>query len=567
MNDINRPSGDAAPPPLVFLGSAFSPGQTRMLLFGLALATGMEFYTFDSMNLVLVDIAGTLGVSGDEASWLLTIYSCSLFLGVPVSTWLAGHVGYKRFLLSTITLFAVASIGCSVSPSLKIMLLWRAVQGAAGAGLLIWWRSSIYLIFPREKRSPSLMRVSTGLYLASAAGLLVSGYVTDHYNWRLIFLPNIVLAAGAIWFLWRTFPEMPPEKSERLRNTDWLGLSLLAAWTICLQIVLSRGNIDDWLGSPHIRFLSWASAVTFAGFVYWQMSPSNRYPLVDIPLITNRHVMASVLIGIFTGMILSGSLFVLPEFLRNTDSQTHSATQTGRLICIYALTAAAIRPFVPVMIARTGPRRTIAIAIGILIASMLLLNHWLTTGTSDGYYVVALVLYAFCLAPLLPAVGGGTVARIGQSQLLDGVSLYMTFRQFGASLGVALLTILIQRRETLHSSRLFDHVRQASIQTQIRLAGLDNYLASHLGHGFTDAHGAAVALLRGAGAKQATTLSNADAFLFMALVGLIALFFIPLVPPVVGGPSAQKSKPEISPHPAAGAAASLTTPSIIRTIS
>jgi DHA2 family multidrug resistance protein len=299
--------------------------------------------------------------------------------------------------------------------------------------------------------------------------------------------------------------------------------------------------------------------VTFAGFVYWQMSPRNRYPLFDIPLLTNRHVMASVLIGIFTGMILSGSLFVLPEFLRNTDSQTHGATQTGRLICIYALTAAAIRPFVPGMIARTGPRRAIAIAVGMLIASMLLLNHWLTTGTSDGYYVVALVLYALCLAPLLPAVGGGTVARIGQSQLLDGVSLYMTFRQFGASLGVALLTILIERRETLHSSRLFDHVRQASIQTQIHLAGLENYLGSHLGHGFTDAHGAAVALLRGAGAKQATTLSNADAFLFMAVVGLIALFFIPLVPPVVGGSSAQKSKPEINPNPGAGAHASVTS--------
>src|SRR5580704_7522068 len=110
MNNINRPSGDAVPPPLAFLGSAFSPAQTRMLLLGLALATGMEFYTFDSMNLVLVDIAGTLGVSTDEASWLLTVYSSALFLGVPLSIWLAGHFGYKRFLMATVVLYALSSI-------------------------------------------------------------------------------------------------------------------------------------------------------------------------------------------------------------------------------------------------------------------------------------------------------------------------------------------------------------------------------------------------------------------------------------------------------------------------
>jgi DHA2 family multidrug resistance protein len=549
MSGIVKQSGDA--PPL-------SSSKTRMLLLGLALATGMEFYTFDSMNLVLVDIAGTLGVSLDEASWLLTIYSCSLFLGVPVSIWLAGHYGYKRFLLATIVLFAVAAIGCSVSPSLKIMLVWRAIQGAAGAGLVVWWRASIYLLLPKSERSPSLRRVSTGLYLASATGLLVSGYVTDNYNWRLIFLPNIVLASGAIWLLLKTFPDTPPARSKRLQHTDWPGLSLLAAWTICLQIILSRGAIDDWLGSPHIRFLSWVGAATFVGFVFWQLSPGNQYPLLDIKLLANRNVMASALIGICTGMILSGSLFVLPEFLRNTDSQTHSATQTGQLICIYALTAAIIRPFATPMVVRIGPRKSIAFGICMLILSMLLLNRWLTTGTPDSYYILPLILYAFCLSPLLPAVGSGTVARIEQNQLLDGVSLYMTFRQFGASLGVALLTILIERRETLHSSRLFEHLREASIQTQSRLSGIGSYLASHPGHGLTDAHGAALKLLGEAGAKQATTLSNADAFLFMALVGLVAFCLIPVIPPMAGQASKQISHPKINPQPGNIAQPSLT---------
>jgi MFS transporter, DHA2 family, multidrug resistance protein len=543
-----KQSAEVTPPRISDRGLVFSPLQTRFLLLGLTLATGMEFYTFDSMNLVLVDIAGTLGVSTDEASWLLTVYSSALFLGVPVSIWAAGHFGYKRFLMATVVLFAVSAVGCSLAPTLGVILVWRAVQGAAGAGLVVWWRASIYVLLPKPQRSPSLMKVSTGLYLASAAGLLISGYVTDNYNWRLIFLPNLILAAGALWILAKVFPDLPPAKSERLRNTDWPGLLLLATWAICLQVVLSRGYIDDWFGSPRIRHLTWAAAVSFVGFVFWQLSPRNRYPLIDIPLLVNRHVMASAFIGICTGMILSGSLYVLPRFLRRTDSALHDATLTGQLICVYALAAAAVRPVIPSIIARIGPRKAIALAMLMLILSMLFLNRWLTTGTPDVYYVLPLILYAFCLAPLLPAVGSGTVGRVEQNQLLDGVSLYMTFRQFGASLGVASLTILIQSRETLHSSRLFEHVRLSNAQTQSWLSGIRGYLASHFGEGPAAAHGAALQLLAETGARQSETLSYADAFLFMAFIGLIAVCFIPLISPA----PAQPVKPAANPRPAAG---------------
>src|SRR6202453_1759340 len=125
------------------------PAHTRWLLLGLALATGMEFYTFDSVNLVLPDMTGTLGLSADEASWLLTVYSCSLFIGVPVSIWLAGHVGYKRFLIATTILFAVASMGCAVSSTLRTLLTWRAIQGLAGAGLLYLGGCMVYLVLPQ----------------------------------------------------------------------------------------------------------------------------------------------------------------------------------------------------------------------------------------------------------------------------------------------------------------------------------------------------------------------------------------------------------------------------------
>ncbi|WP_245643995.1 MFS transporter [Paraburkholderia oxyphila] len=520
-----------APPASGPAAATPAPEHVRALLIGLGLATGMEFYTFDSVNLVLTDLTGTLGVSADEASWILTVYSCSLFLGVPISIWMAGHFGYKRFLLGTVVAFAATSIGCSLAPDLDIMLFWRALQGLAAAGLVMWWRASVYVLMPKPQRSPSLMRISTMLYLSSAAGLLASGYITDHANWRLIFLPNLLYAAGALWLIARYFPNQPKPSSERLVSADWPGIVLLAIALIALQVILNRGEIDDWFGSAHLRILGFVCAGALILFIAWQMSAANRTPLLWLELMRDRHVLSSALLGVFTGMILSGSVFVLPEFLRNVASKTYSATQTGQIMCVYALTAAAIRPLMVGFIARVGQRKAIAFALVMLIMSMLIFNRLLTTGTPGWYFALPLVLYAFCLSPLLPAVGSGTVARIDQNKLLDGVSLYMTFRQFGASLGVALLTILISHRETLHSARLFDHVRHDNDVTRTWLSTVSGTLTTHGGYTPLEAQQASVRMLAEQGAHQAAAYAYADAFAFMAVVGIVALCLLPIVPP------------------------------------
>jgi DHA2 family multidrug resistance protein len=522
------------PPPLaasLVAPEDLTPARVDWLLLGLGLMTGMEFYTSDSMNLVLPDIVGALGVSFDEGSWLLTVYSCTLFLAVPITIWAAAYVGHKRFLLGSIALFAVASLGCSAAPDFFTMLGWRAVQGFAGGGLYVWWRASIYMLLPKSQRSPSLMRVSTMLYLSSAAGLLLSGYLTDEFSWRLIFLPNVVLASASAWLLWRYFPDSPHTAGAHLSGFDGWGIGLICTAVVSLQLILSRGPVDDWFGSSSIQLLGWVGLTALGLFIYAQMSPLNRAPLLCMHLLRDRLVMSSALLGIFTGVILSGSLYALPEFLRNIDPQPHSATHTGRIMCVYALTAAAIRPLVVPFVARLGQRKAIVFALVMLIASMLLFSRVLTLGTPDSVYLLPLVLYAFCLAPLLPSVGSGTVARIEQSKLLDGVTLYMTFRQLGAAFGVALVTIVLNWRETLHSARLFDHLRAASTRTEAWLHTASSIVTARGGYSPLESQHAAMRLLSGAGEQQAATLAYADAFLFMAAIGLIALCLVPIIPP------------------------------------
>ena len=500
-----------------------------MLLLGLGFATGMEFYTADSVNLCLTDITGSFGVSGDEASWSLTIYSSALFLGVPLCVWLAGYIGHKSYLIGSVVLFAASSVVSATAYSFDTMLAARAFQGLAGAGLVVWWRGTVYMLLPKPMRSESLMRVSTMLYLSSAFGMLFSGYITDHVSWRLICVPNLAYAAIAIWLLLRYFPDMPVQRSER--PTDWLGIVLIIVTLVSLQVILSRGQIEDWFGSPRIRALAWLGATALILFAIWQTSPRNQSPLLRLELLFDRYVLSSVLIGIFTGMILSGSLYMLPEFLRNVASQPLSATQTGQVMAVYALTAAAVRPLIVGVVARYGQRKTICGALLCLIGSMLLINRFLTTNTPAYYFYLPLVLYAFCLSSLLPSVGSGTVARIEQQKLLDGVSLYMTFRQLGAALGVAVITILVEQRETLHSSRLFDHLRASSQVMQNWMTAASNILAARGGYSALKSHDVATKLLAEIGGREAATLAYADAFLFMGFIGVITLCLVPLIPP------------------------------------
>jgi DHA2 family multidrug resistance protein len=506
-------------------------GPSRLMLAGLALATWMEFYTYDGVNLVLPDMAGTLGLSQDEASWILTTYLSAMLFGVPLSIWMAGHVGYLRYIIGSTAVFALGSVGCAAAPDFTTLLIWRTVQGFAGAGLTMWWRASVYMLMPLPQRSGSMMRISVVLYLATAAALVFCGYVADNFGWRLMFLPNVIFAAVAIQLLLRHFPEAPRPTDVRATTTDWPGILLLGIALVSLQVVLSRGEIDDWFGSTRINLLTWTGAIALLLFAAWELNPRNPAPLLQLDLLANRNVLAAISLGLFAGIVLSGSVYALPEFLRNVFPHPLSATQTGRIMCVYALTAATIRPLVTWAIGRFGQRKALTFAFTMLVLSMLLFARLMTTGTPVIYYALPLILYAFCLAPMLSAIASGAISKVPLVRQLDAVAIYMSFRQLGAALGVTLVTLVLDWRETLHSSRLYDHLHDTGVQTAHWMAQAAQIAVTRGGYSPADAKQMAVGMLSQEAARQAATLAYADTYLFMAAIGLVALCFIPLMAP------------------------------------
>lgn len=528
---MTEPTPHVADPPAARALRPLTLSDAKMMLVGLGLATAVEFYTFDAVNLVLPDMAGSFGISRDQASWILTTYSSALFFGVPLSIWLAAHLRHRRYIIGSVALFAIASIGSSMSSTFESLLFWRAIEGFAGSGLTMWWRASIYMLVNRQYRSASLMRVSVMLYLATVVGLLYSGLVTDHVTWRLIFIPNVIFAIAAIIVLRRHYPDVPPSSDSRIANVDKIGIGLIGISVVSLQTLLSRGEIDDWFGSPLIRGLAWICVLALVLFIYWQTSSHNHFPLLRVELIRSRPVLSATMLGIFAGAILSGSLYALPEFLRDVDPNRLSATDAGRLICVYALTAAAIRPFVVNAIARFGQRKAIAFAFSMLVLSMLTFARLITSATPEFYYALPLAMYAFCLAPMLSAIGSGTVGKVAAENQLNAVSIYMTFRQFGTSLGVTLASIMLHQRETVHSSRLYEHLHATGGPVVTWTNTVAAQIVARAGQSSIDAKTMALKLLSEVGARQAETLAYADVFYFMAVIGVVALCVVPLMPP------------------------------------
>lgn len=443
-------------------GAAFSQRRhaNYFLICAYTLCVAMEAWTSNAINVVLVDIAGNMGASSDEASWIITVYSAAAAVSIVLSHNICKITGERLYILLSALLFGLASAGCAVSGTLASLLIFRVLQGLAGGAFMSRTLVLLMTHFAPEKRSRPLRYYLLILFVIGRfAAPLVSGYLSDAFSWKSLFWVDAIASLAAAW-VFCVAPnreKLLPPPLRRKMHFDFPGAVLLIAGVAGIQLTMSRGEVDNWFGSPLIRAAFLSGVFATGGFIAWQFSPSNRHPLVQVRHLLTRNLFVVVLLGVLLGTLFSAVLYVIPFYLRVCEN--HSAFQTGCLLSVVGLPMvglALLAPHFVEFVGRWGGRKVLSIGLGLQILSAALVIPLMTSDTPDVYLLPSLALsgaFIFFTAVGLAVAG---FARVPIRRISNARTLYFGARQLGNSIGISLGIVLLDRRQAFHSQRLLE---------------------------------------------------------------------------------------------------------------
>ena len=496
-------------------------GATRwIILLGLITAAIMEVLDTTIVNVALPQMAGNLGATQQEISWVSTGYILSNVVVLPMTAFFTERFGRRRYLTASIILFAVASFLCGTSHSLVELVIWRIVQGAGGAALLSTAQATIRQIFPREQQGLVQAVFLLGIIVAPTLGPTLGGWITDNYTWNWCFFINVPIAVVST-FLVTTFLKDPPGQRRRVGSVDWIGITLLTVGLGSLQYVLEEGNQDDWFNDATILRLAILAGVCLVTMIWWELTPRNRHPIVNFRVLRNRELAASIFLFVALGFGLYGGVFIFPLFTQNllrfTPTETGLAllpgglaTAASALICGRLLNGA--RPLV-------DPRVLIALGVAIFLVAMWDLGH-LTTAAGEPDVRLALVIRGAGLGFLFTPINNVAYASLKPSEAQQAAGLINLARQLGGSFGIAILATFITVHTQIHRVDLIANVYPGQRLVDERVQMITGNLIAH-GYGPEAAHRAALALLDQQVMQQASMLSYNDAWMLLLLSFLV----------------------------------------------
>src|SRR5712672_4436151 len=333
-------------------------GNPWIIAVAVSLAAFMEVLDTSIANVALPHIAGNLGASNDESTWVLTSYLVSNAIVLPTSGWLVGFLGRKRFFLTCIIFFTLSSFLCGIAPSLGMLLLFRVLQGAFGGGLQPMTQAILADTFPPEKRGLAFALYGITIVCAPAIGPTLGGWITDNYSWRWIFYINVPVGALALALVYQLVEDPPylARLKKQLSGFDYIGFSLLTVGVGALQIALDKGQEDDWFGSPFITTLVVVAAVGLVSLVIWEWF--QKEPIVDVRLFKIPNVAASNLMFLMLGMALFSSTVLMPQLLQTLMG--YPAQKAGMVLSAGALVVLVGLPLVGKLTTRFQARYLLA---------------------------------------------------------------------------------------------------------------------------------------------------------------------------------------------------------------
>ena len=511
---VGAPSADTAPAP-----SARSGTTPWVIAVSVMLPTFMEVLDTSVANVALPHIAGSLAASTEESTWVLTSYLISNAIVLPATAWLGGLVGRKRFLLFCIALFTIASVVAGAAPTLGALIVARVLQGAGGGALQPISQAILLESFPPERRGAAMAVFGLGVVAAPILGPTLGGWITDNVSWRWIFYINVPVGVAAVLMV-RTFIEDPPYVRRRAgRRIDWGGLGLLALWLGALQIVLDKGQQQDWFASWWIDALAVVTVVGLVAFVARELTTAD--PIVDLRVLRDRNFAAGVVLITIVGFVLYGTIALLPLFLQTLLG--YPAIQSGYATSPRGFGAIAAMLVVGRLVGRVDTRWLIAGGFAVLALSVHLLAQ-ITLDISMASVVWPQVLSGLALGFIFVPLSATAVGTLPREEIGNATGIYNLMRNVGGSIGISMVTTLLARHAQAHQAVLAQNVSPYDAEAAERLRQLHDYFASRLGA--QAAEGAAQAVIYATVVRQAMLLAFVDNFRLMAA---LALCCVPLV--------------------------------------
>jgi MFS transporter, DHA2 family, multidrug resistance protein len=493
-------------------GPAKPAASPWMIAISVMLATFMEVLDTSIASVALPYIAGSLSASNDEATWVLTSYLVANAVVLPASTWFSLRFGRKRFLITCIIIFTVSSFLCGAASSLAFILIARAVQGAGGGALQPLSQAILLESFPADKRGLALAVFAFGVVVAPVLGPTLGGWLTDTYSWRWAFYINIPIGILAIFMILRYVEDPPYIKNAKPGKIDSIGLGMLAIWVGSLQIILDKGQEDDWFGATWIRWATVILIVFFIAFLIREFRHSK--PLVDLRVFRHRNfALGCLLIGIF-GAALYGLVTLLPLFYQELLGYT--AFAAGWAVAPRGLGSILAMPIIGILTAKIDNRWLIVAGFMMFAISALWFGE-AYLGVSQWSFLWAIIISGIGSGCIFVPLSAVTVSGLPNEEIGNASGLYNLMRNIGGGIGISVVNTIVARHEQLHRNELAHSINLGNVNLMNRLHGLQQFLQSQGSSASTAlnrAYGLINLILNG----QARLWSYVDDFRYMALV-------------------------------------------------
>ena len=482
-----------------------------LVTLSVMLPTFMEVLDTAIASVALPYIAGSLSASNSEATWVLTSYLVANAVILPASNWFARRFGRKRFLLICVVIFTVASFFCGAAPSLGIILLARVLQGAGGGALQPLSQAILLESFPIEKRSMSMAAYGLGIVVAPVIGPTLGGWLTDTFSWRYAFYINIPVGLLAFIMITRFVHDPPYIKNAKVGAFDNIGFGLLMVWTGCLQIVLDKGQEDDWFGATWVR---WAVATLAVSLVLWVWhSWTHPRGLLDLHVLKDRNFRTGCILIVMLGMCIYITIAILPLYYQEILGYT--AFSAGLVVGPRGIGSFIGSPLIGVLGTHFDNRKLMTLGfIGFGVCSLI----FATINLDIGPYtlLVPITLTGFALSWVFVPMATLMMATIPYKEMGNATGLSNMLRNIGGSVGISMATTALVRRAALHQNEIGAHLTPSSMVLQQKVALMTGYLGRHVGA--PQSRPGAYGLVYGLMEQQAALLAYVDVFRWTALL-------------------------------------------------